>query len=176
MGWRLAVILMGSICVLIAIIIKFYIKNSPREYGFEPQGIELKSIKINVFKSIREVLKLKATWRNFFVLFTLVGCTTTITGLWGINYLTAVYGVSTTKASFYVAFIVYGLVCGSLFVDKATMIFKKNIIIYPRIAAILNSVFWIYILFIRKGMPTLFELSIIFFLWDFCYGSYSSIY
>ena len=27
-------ILMGSICVLIAIIIKFYIKNSPREYGF----------------------------------------------------------------------------------------------------------------------------------------------
>lgn len=163
MGWRLAVILMGSICVLIAIIIKFYIKNSPREYGFEPQGIELKSIKINVFKSIREVLKLKATWRNFFVLFTLVGCTTTITGLWGINYLTAVYGVSTTKASFYVAFIVYGLVCGSLFVDKATMIFKKNIIIYPRIAAILNSVFWIYILFIRKGMPTLFELSIIFF-------------
>ena len=77
------------------------------------------------------------------------------------------YGVSTTKASFYVAFIVYGLVCGSLFVDKATMIFKKNIIIYPRIAAILNSVFWIYILFIRKGMPTLFELSIIFFLWDF---------
>ena len=151
MGWRLAVILMGSICVLIAIIIKFYIKNSPREYGFEPQGIELKSIKINVFKSIREVLKLKATWRNFFFLFSLVGCTTTIT----------------TKASFYVAFIVYGLVCGSLFVDKATMIFKKNIIIYPRIAAILNSVFWIYILFIRKGMPTLFELSIIFFFMGF---------
>lgn len=167
LGWRYSMIFMGAICIIISILIALYVKNSPCEYGFEPEGSEIKNVKVDVFKAIKRVIKIKEVWRGFFILFTLVGCTTTITGLWGINYLTSVYKVSTGKASFIVAFIIYGLVCGSLFVDKAIKIFKNNIIIYPRIAAVINSIIWIYILVIRRGVPTLTELSIVFFIMGF---------
>lgn len=147
--------LVGAVAIVISIIIAIFTKNSPTEYGYEPLGNEVKSIRGDVSNSIKNVIRIKEVWRGFFILFTLVGCTMTITGLWGIDYLTAVYNIDSKKASFVLVLIIYGLASGSLFVDKATKIFKDNIIIYPRIAATINTIIWIYILIIRKGLPSL---------------------
>lgn len=167
LGWRNSMIFMGVISIIISLLILFYVKNSPRDYGYEPMGVEQGSEKFNINKAIKEVVSMRATWKNFLILFTLVGCTTTLTGLWGVSYIMKIYEIETTKASFYVAFIVYGLICGSLFVDKACEIFENNIVMYPRIAAVVNSCLWIYMLLIRKGYPSLMELAIIFFIMGF---------
>lgn len=167
MGWRQAMIAMGIICLIIGIAIFFFVQNSPKNYGYPAHGVDTVGEKIYLWQAIKHVVSLPATWRNFFVLFTLVGCTTTLTGIWGMNYLMNVYALTSTQASFYVAFIVYGLVIGSLFVEKISRHFKKNLIMYPRLACIAISLCWMYILFIAKGKPSLAMLSIIFFIMGF---------
>jgi sugar phosphate permease len=166
-GWRSSLIFMGMLSIIIAILIYIYVKNNPKDYGYEPHGVISSGEKIKVWSSIKAVVKNSATWRNFFVLFTLVGCTTTLTGLWGVSYLTSVYGMTKAKAAFYIAFIVYGLVAGSVFVEKAEKIFKNNIILYPRIANVIIALCWGYILFICKGKPSLTVLTVLFFIMGF---------
>jgi MFS family permease len=167
LGWRSSLILMGALCILIAILIYTYVKNSPMEYGYEPRGVIAINEKIKVWDAIKEVAKNSATWRNFFVLFTLVGCTTALTGLWGVSYITSVYGITKGTASFYIAFIVYGLVAGSVFVAKAEKVFKDNIILYPRISGVIIASCWGFILFICKGKPSLSVLGALFFVMGF---------
>lgn len=166
-GWRASMLFMGVICLVISIVIFFYVKSSPKAYGYLPQGIYTTSKKVPLWKGIKHVVTLPATWKNFFILFTLVGCTTALTGVWGMNYLVNVYDLSSTKASFYIAFIVYGLVVGSLFVEKISRHFKDNLCLYPRIACSLISLCWIYILFIEGGKPPLIMLSLMFFIMGF---------
>lgn len=167
MGWRSAMLLMGIICLVVSIVIFFCTKNSPTEYGLISQGMNLSTQRPPIFKSLRILLTQGTTWRNFFILFTSVGCTTTLTGLWGINYLLHVYKLSNAEASFYVAFIIYGLVIGSLCVNRITSLFKDNLAMYPRIACILMSLCWFYILIIAKGQPPLSVLSLLFFIIGF---------
>jgi sugar phosphate permease len=166
-GWRGSLYAMGILCLLIGSLIIIYVKGSPEEYGYESNGIKSAGEKIDLMTSLKAVFRNSATWRNFFVLFTLVGCTTTLTGLWGVTYLTNVYNMSKTTAAFYIAFIVYGLVAGSLFIGKAERIFNNNIIMYPRIAAGINSLCWAYILFIAKGQPPVASIPILFFIMGF---------
>ena len=192
MGWRSAMFLMGGICICLGCIIFLRVKNTPRDYGFSlPNSTPLKenshtvqdkAISVDkkesvspipqisvrtIFTNLMTLLRHRGVWRNFFVLFTITGCTTTLTGLWGINYLINVYGLSNAEASFYVAFMIYGFVCGSLAVNPIARLFKNNLIIYPRIACVGMLVCWTYILFVAKGTPPLEVLALLLFILGF---------
>jgi MFS family permease len=166
-GWRFTLGIMGILCVMLGAIIFFFVKNSPAAYHFTPQGKITTSNSPALRHSLKNVFLNPATWRNFFVLFTLVGSTTALTGLWGINYLTKVYQISTTKASFFISFIIYGLVVGSLFVNKIIKHLQNQLMLYPRIACCLISLCWFYFLIIAKGKPTLPLLAVLFFIMGF---------
>lgn len=167
MGWRYSLLFMGILCICVAITIHIYVKNSPRDYGYEARGAEELGEAINISSAVKDVVRNSATWRNFFTLFSLVGCTTSLTGLWGVNYLINVYGMTKTTAAFYIAFVVYGFVLGSLFIGRVEALFKENVMVYPRIASILISICWGYILFIAKGKPPVAVIPAIFLMMGF---------
>lgn len=169
MGWRSSMVFMGALCIVVALLIHFFTANSPSDYGFKARGTDASPTKqsVSLLSSIKIVLLSPHIWRNFFILFTLVGCTTTLTGLWGIRYLETVYHMSSTEASFYIAFIIYGLVAGSLCVNKIASLFKGKLYLYPRISCIFITLCWSYILFIAKGKPPIGVLVILFFIMGF---------
>ncbi|MGL4362335.1 MAG: MFS transporter [Cellulosilyticaceae bacterium] len=165
-GWRPAMVLMGILCIVIALVILIFIKESPALLGFSAPNATT-SIRPCLRKSLRQVLFLPQTWRNFLIMFCTVGATTTLTGLWGINFLEVTYGLSSTEASFYIAFIIYGLVIGSLFIHPIARLFDNRFYMYPRIACVIGIFVWTYILFIAKGKPPLGILIILFFILGF---------
>lgn len=170
MGWRSSMVFMGLLCIIISCLIFFFTASHPKDYGLIPpssdQATQDKS-STSLLKSLKEVIMSPHTWRNFFVLFTIVSCTTTLTGLWGIRYLETVYEMSSTKASFYIAFIIYGLVIGSLSVNKIASLCGDKLYLYPRISCSVMALFWFYILVFAKGKPSLIILVIVFFMMGF---------
>lgn len=166
-GWRFSMIGMGLVCLMISTLIFIYVKNSPEEYGYQAEGYKLEPVKIQLLSSLKEVLTNSAVWRNFFALFTLVGCTTAFSGVWGINYLTTMYSLTETQASFYISFILIGLIIGSLCINKFVSLFHHQISKCQGAASLVMTGCWIYFLLIAKGKPPLFLLPFIFFVMGF---------
>lgn len=166
-GWRFSMVGMGIVCVITSGLIFLYVKNRPEEYGYEAQGQSPEVLKINLLSSLKDVLANKAVWRNFFALFTLVGCTTAFSGVWGLNYLTTVYQISTTQASFFISFILIGLIIGSLFINKILCLFNHQISKCQRACSLVMSGCWIYFLFLAQGKPSLAFIPILFFIMGF---------
>lgn len=166
-GWRFSMIGMGLVCLMISTLIFIYVKNSPEEYGYQAEGYKLEPLKIQLLSSLKEVLTNSAVWRNFFALFTLVGCTTAFSGVWGINYLTTMYSLTETQASFYISFILIGLIIGSLCINKIVSLFHHQISKCQGTASLVMTGCWIYFLLIAKGKPPLFLLPFIFFVMGF---------
>ncbi len=158
---------MGLVCLMISTLIFIYVKNSPEEYGYQAEGYKLEPLKIQLLSSLKEVLTNSAVWRNFFALFTLVGCTTAFSGVWGINYLTTMYSLTETQASFYISFILIGLIIGSLCINKIVSLFHHQISKCQGAASLVMTGCWIYFLLIAKGKPPLFLLPFIFFVMGF---------
>ena len=167
MGWRGSMTWMGFLCVIISLLIFIYVKNHPNDYGFEAKGKTGISQKINLKQALKTVLLNRSIWRNFFALFTLVGCTTAFSGVWGVNYLSTVYHLTETKASFYISFILIGLIVGSLCINKILSWFKYQISLCQRIASTLMTLCWIYFLIIANGQPPLSILPILLFMIGF---------
>ncbi len=166
-GWRFSMIGMGVICLLLFGLIIVYVKNHPNEYGYEAQGDSKKSEKMNLKQSLKTVMFNASIWRNFFSLFTLVGCTTAFSGVFGVNYLTTVYQLTETKASFYISFILVGLMIGSLCINKILTWFDHQIVLCQRTSSILMTLCWVYFLIIEKGKPNLSLLPILLFTMGF---------
>ena len=166
-GWRFSMIGMGLVCLMISTLIFIYVKNSPEEYGYQAEGYKLEPLKIQLLSSLKEVLTNSAVWRNFFALFTLVGCTTAFSGVWGINYLTTMYSLTETQASFYISFILIGLIIGSLCINKIVSLFHHQISKCQGAASLVMTGCWIYFVLIAKGKPPLFLLPFIFFVMGF---------
>ena len=166
-GWRFSMIVMGIICLLLFVVIFFYVKNHPNDYGYEPQGEAKNSSPLHLKDSFKSVIFNTAIWRNFFALFTLVGCTTAFSGVWGTNYLITVYQITETKASFYISFILVGLIVGALCIHPILNWFNHQPVLCQRGASILMTLCWVYFLLITAGKPSLVVLPILFFLIGF---------
>ncbi|MEQ8197687.1 MAG: MFS transporter [Clostridiaceae bacterium] len=154
-GWRSSLYIMGAFCFFAAFMVRRYVNDSPEELGYNALGINIGKEKMEFKKAMKHVISNRATWRNFFILFSTVGCTTAFTGLWGVSYFTSVYGLPKTTAAFYVSFVFYGLIVGSLLAGYADKFLKNSIMVYPRIGLIINSAIWVYILLVKRGKPGL---------------------
>lgn len=166
-GWRFSMIGTGIICLFLSVFIYFYVKNTPTDYGYTPHGVSPTKSNSSPKENLKSVFKNRAIWRNFFALFSLVGCTTALSGVWGINYLTTVYRINSTQASFYISFILLGLIVGSLFIHKLLLLFKGSIPSCQRFCCLLISLIWIYFLFLANGKPPLLMIPLLFFIMGF---------
>jgi Sugar phosphate permease len=163
LGWRNSFYIMGIACFFIGFMVYKYVYSSPKDVGFNALGEENHIKKINLGLALKGVISNRATWRNFFILFSLVGCTTALTGLWGVSYFTSVYGLNKTTSAFYISFIIYGLVGGSILVGNIEKFLSNPIKTFPRVSLIVNTSIWTYILIIEGGKPQIKVVPYLFF-------------
>lgn len=162
-GWRSTMGLIAGICWFSTFLILTQVQENPSsssDYTKQTKAVEQYTLK----QAFRECLPNKVVLRNFLVLFSSVGATTALTGLWGISYITAVYQIPTTTASFYIAFILYGLLVGSLLIHHVASRFQQQLLLIPRYASIISLICWLIFLIGFKGKPPLSMLAIFLFL------------
>ncbi|MDD7795451.1 MFS transporter [Clostridium sp. 'White wine YQ'] len=164
LGWRNSFYIMGLACFFVGFMVYKYVYSSPKDVGYNALGDENQIKKIKLGYALKRVIRNRATWRNFFILFSLVGCTTALTGLWGVSYFTSIYGVNKTTSAFYISFIIYGLVGGSILVGNVEKFLSDPIKTFPRISLIINTSIWIYILIIEGGKPPIKIVPYLFFI------------
>lgn len=116
------------------------------------------------FDSLREVLTTQNTYPSIFIVFFFISTMTSLMGLWAVNYLTSVYGMTKIAASGYTVFFTFGFIAGAPVISLADRWFKGNyrtsLIIFTGAYAAL----WTYVLIIRKGQPDISQLPAIFFM------------
>lgn len=163
MGWRGTMILIACICWFSAFLILTQVQEQPTQtatFSKNTRAVERFTLK----QAFRECLTNQVVLRNFLVLFSSVGSTTALTGLWGISYITAIYQVSATTASFYIAFILYGLLAGSILIHRIASRFQQQLLLIPRYAAAISLVCWIMFLVGFHGKPPLPFLALFLFI------------
>lgn len=175
-GWRNVFYAMGFASILFSILIYLFVRNKPSDYGLEVHGKDFpggvsSAVKdteieknIDVILALRSTIKNRYTWLNFLVLFSFVGCTTTLAGVWGISYLVGVYGITRDQGAFYISFIPYGFIAGSVIVGKAVLIFKEKYMDVTKIASIAILIIWVYIIIVKGGKPPLNFMPLLFFM------------
>ena len=167
-GWRFSMVLMALLSFVLGIVIWRGIKSSPVDYGFTPRGYEVLKQDIPLLKTLKTIFKLPALWRNFFALFALVGTTTALSGVWGIQYIETVYGISSEMASFLISFVLFGLIAGSLCINKIVHLFNANFALLQRYACLMMMVCVTLLLLAGQFIGSLVLLAIILFLMGFC--------
>ncbi|MTI47022.1 MFS transporter [Sporosalibacterium faouarense] len=166
LGWRNTFMFLGVITAVLAMGIFILVRDTPEELGFK--SVHKRESNKKLIEGIKDVVKNKYTWPNFFIILTLVGSTTAILGLWGISYIVHVYEVTKQQASWYLSFISFGFIAGAPIVGKFSDMLNGEI---KRILAISTTIFtlvWIYILLIQKGIPPIEQLPVLFFVIGLC--------
>lgn len=165
-GWRSTFFILGVITIFIAAGIFILVRDTPEELGFQSihKSVSNKDLK----RGILDVIKNKYTWPNFIVIFSLVGSTTAVLGLWGIPYISQVYSITKQDASWYLSFISFGFIIGAPIVGKLSDFLCGEI---KKILYVTTSTFtlvWVYILVIFNGKPPMGQLPVLFFILGLC--------
>lgn len=164
-GWRNSFYIMGAVSIILAIGIYVIVRDHPGELGHRMNRRPVQNK--NPLLGIRAVLLNPYTWPPFFLMFFMVGTTTAIVGLWGIPYLTHVYGISDLEASRSLSFVSLGFIAGAPLVGKCLALFKGDIKRLLNVATATYTALWLYMA-IMGGKPPFNQIPIIFFLVGFC--------
>ena len=165
-GWRNTFFMLGVITIIIACGIYIIVRDNPEELGFE--SVHKSESNKNLKRGILDVIKNKYTWSNFIVIFSLVGSTTALLGLWGIPYISQVYSITKQKASWYLSFISFGFIIAAPIVGKLSDFLGGEIKKILYVTTITFTMVWIYILIVFDGMPPIKHLPVLFFILGLC--------
>lgn len=161
LGWRLSFVVIASVSLISYALIITFVKDHPNDLGYDaPNGNPPKS-KESFWVGLIKVIKNPYTWPNFFILFALMGSITSFSGLWGVPYLTHIYGLSAKAASRYVLLLTTGIMVGSIIIGNLAKILGKikGVILA---GATIFTLIWFYIIFIANGQPPLALLPILY--------------
>lgn len=118
----------------------------------------------SVLTAMKEVLSNKNTYPPLFMGLFFISTTTSLTGLWVVNFLMKTYDMQKVQAAGYVLYFTLGFMAGAPLVSFVDGIFRgdyrKSLHIFTAIYALL----WGYFVFARKGAPPAGQLPLLFFL------------
>ncbi len=116
LGWRLSFVCIGLVSLLLSWYCWRVIRNRPADCGLPspwrigpPGGVPMGP---PIRERIRLVVRNPYTWPPFFGFLALYSTLMAFAGLWGIPYLTQVYGISTLQAAGYMMAVSIGVVVG----------------------------------------------------------------
>lgn len=102
-GWRTIMIALALFTWLIGLGIYLFVRDWPRQKGFEnliePDSTSSSISFPLIYANIRQSLQSRNTILLFFIPGGIVGCTLTFSGLWGVPYLSTHHGLTTAEAS-----------------------------------------------------------------------------
>ena len=119
-SWRTVFAGIGVISIVIAVLCYVVVRNKPEDKGLpdiaEVEGKKFKTPldRPRILSSIKSVITNRRTWPGFIVLAGLSGAILSFTGMWGVPYVMAVYGLDKAAASSYVMIATAGVMIGSL--------------------------------------------------------------
>lgn len=97
-GWRSVILFSAVVTLLIGVGTWVFVRDTPHEKGFRnfPNTTSATASKADtrIIAGLVEVFGYRNTWLLFVIPGGVVGCVLTFSGLWGVPFLTSVYGVS----------------------------------------------------------------------------------
>lgn len=124
--------------------------------------------KTNGFRSIRcsleQVLKNRGTYPPLLIGLFFISTTTSLTGLWVVQFLMHSYHLEKIQAASYLLYFTLGFMAGSPLVSFTDRVFRGDYRKSLRIFTGIYVMLWGYFLFYCNGMPPLTQLPILFFL------------
>lgn len=117
-GWRSSVLLLATAGFGFAVCVYLFVRDSPERAGFDPiDGVPepARPSGRESWNFLKDVLRDRLTWVVFVILFCTGGVNLTLFGLWGIPYITQVYGTTVTVASLFTLLGGIGAVVGPPF-------------------------------------------------------------
>lgn len=117
--------------------------------------------RFEVGRALKEVLFNRASWPPMIIILTFISVTTSLSGFWGIQYISTTYRIDTLEASKYMFFLTVGLMLGSPLVSVMDTVNKgdnrKNVELFT----LVFFLEWLYIVVVRQGRPSLYELPVL---------------
>jgi len=175
-GWRMPFILTSVITLVLALLIWFFVRNSPQEIGMPvvvedslPKDPEVPLLgmpavveesksnqsKVPILKSVIKVLSLKYYWPASIWMFCTMAIYLAFGGLWGGPYLMQIYQMTKVEASRVLSMIAVGMIIGSplmgLLSDR--IIKKRKIVV--NVSSVILLVIMIFLYFWVSTIPTI---------------------
>lgn len=169
--WRSTFIAIGVVSLVIAVLCYLIVRNSPSEMGLPTiesiEGREKATVKTPPLgEGLAKALLNPRTWPPFFTFAGFFGAFASLTGVWGISYLTDVYGLSREAAPNYTTVAVLGMAIGSIAIGKLSDAIKRRkqpMLIFGGIYVLT----WGILVFAGGGKPPIAILYPLFFIMGF---------
>jgi len=102
-GWRTVIFFSAAATLLVGVGTWVFVRDYPHEKGFRdfpntPAPADTKANR-RIIAGLWEVFAYRNTWLLYLIPGGMVGCVLTFSGLWGVPFLTTVYGLSTAFAA-----------------------------------------------------------------------------
>ncbi len=174
-GWRMPFILTSVITLALALLVWFFVRNSPKEMGMPaiiedmpPKDPDMPLLgmpavveesksnkpKVPILKSIIKVLSLKYYWPTSIWMFCTMAIYLAFGGLWGGPYLMQIYQMTKVEASRVLSMIAVGMIIGSplmgLLSDR--IIKKRKIVV--NVSSVILLVIMVFLYFWVSSIPT----------------------
>jgi sugar phosphate permease len=102
-GWRPVMIGSAVLSAILALAIRIWVRDDPREKGFTSYAPSPHAsgnpVQSSLLAGLAAVFRYRNTWLLFLIPAGMVGCVLTFSGLWGVPFLTTHYGMSPVQAA-----------------------------------------------------------------------------
>lgn len=117
LGWRASFLAIGALTAATGVLVALVVRDRPQALGLPPIGGAPAAAAMSLAEIVRSVRAVIANRRSWPPVLATAGMYSTfllLVGLWGVPYLTQVYGVSRLTASGYTAWSAVGVLLGGL--------------------------------------------------------------
>ena len=172
LSWRLSFVLIGLVSILLAAVIWRVVRNRPADCGLptpsgeetgKGDGLGKGTPTLSIWQGLKVVLRNPYTWPPFLGFFAFYSTLMGFSGLWGIPFLTQVYGLSKQAAANYMMVLQLGLILGC----PITGWFSDRVLTRRRLPFVLCLTFyaltWGLLCFLGGGRPSLQSMYLICF-------------
>lgn len=163
--WRQSHVLFGIITYVLAVLAWILVREKPEDKGFEPvnQIEDEERSFLEIIKGMGTLIKSWQFWSYFIIIFTILGGTMSLSGLWIIPYLTHIHELSRNMAANFALLITSGSILSAILLGFVEQRLGSKIKMLKLCSGV-TALFWIYFVIIRRGFVPLWQLAILLFI------------
>lgn len=138
LGWRGSFVFMGLLTFVIALLIWFFVRDTPEEMGLPPvdlplQGAQTIAQETGIKSNLHLILKSPAFWLLCIWFFFHAGIFFGFAGLWGGPYLMQVYGMTKPQAGNALSLIAVGMIASGIMMGRLSARYpekRKKLVVF----------------------------------------------
>ena len=148
-GWREVLCLGALLTGLLAAAIWLAVRDDPSERGYASYASAPPARRIPVFEGIRQALAARNVWLVSLISGAVAGPTLTFGGLWGVPFLTAHYGLTTSQAAVVTSLLLVSWAMGAPIAGALSDRWRRRKPLYA-LGALLATAGWCVALLVPK--------------------------